>query len=181
MSIPAIRPTNITPLKPAATTGISRAKTIINFSLAQLSRLSVSQVKIGPLTCREWESHLQSCFSLYWRESHHIREYFPKGLSDFLSAQTKRPPSGATVEAQMRYGVQTEFASGLLRQIEEETGHDFMTLGLPASAFMTLRSLPEKIRLRQAAHEPFLDLIVEANRSLKNVSEDLDCKLAVFG
>ena len=180
MSI-TIRPSNMMPPKTASPAAAPRAKAVIRFSLAELGRLSTSEIKIGPLTCREWETHLQSCFALHWKESHQIREYFPKGLSDFLAAPTKRPPLGSPVEAQMRYGVQTEFATGLLRQIEEETGHDFMTLGFPASAFMTLRSLPERIRLRQETRAPFLDLIVEANRSLKNVSENLDSELAVFG
>ena len=179
MTIPAIRPTNIMPPKPAATAGVSRAKTSIDFPLAQLSRLSVSKIKLGPLTCREWDRHYTDCFNIYWHGSDRIRNYFTGGLSAFLSAPKGRPSAESPNVSKMRYQLQLEMACNFVRHISGATGlsHEEVERSLPV--FEALKELSVKVRIYQNAGKPISEAIRQANGTLKKSCENLGFELTV--
>jgi hypothetical protein len=161
--------------QPVAQSSVSRAgKSAIRFTLAELSRLGESEVKLGRFTCRELEQALVSCFDLSWKESHQMREFFPGGLPEFLTKQTAMPVGKVHPRIQLRYGVQSEFTMLYAQHFEEKTGVDLLQIMPLTDIYMALRTLQEKIKARQAADESSLDLIQNANRLLAEKTERLD-------
>jgi len=144
------------------------------FPLAQLSRLSSSEIKIGPLTCREWDRHLQEYFASCWQASPQMQAKFPGGLVQFIASdKNSLPIGGGSRDEKIIASIQLEFMGKFAGKVSRLTGIHFEQTTIPSLIFLELKELAAKIDLRRTANPQARidDLLMKCNTFLSMASK----------
>jgi hypothetical protein len=132
---------------------------------SQLERVLNGDLKIGPLTCREWSRHAQARFDQYSAKNWQFREFYPD-ITAYFSVESGKLDTANRLEgiqSSMRQSFNFRFAA----RIAEATGLSHDQLLLPSFAYLALRELAGTIAVRKSCGLPFADLIKNGNPLLK--------------
>jgi hypothetical protein len=144
------------------------------FPLAQLSRLSSCEIKIGPLTCREWDQHLQKYFASCWQASPPMQIQFPGGLVQFMASdKSALPLGGGSPKEKIVASLQQEFMGKFAGKVSRLTGIPFDQSSASSLIFLELKELAVKsdLRRRAAPQAGIDDLLKKCNTFLSMVSK----------
>ncbi|MBN3033267.1 MAG: hypothetical protein JW873_04150 [Candidatus Saganbacteria bacterium] len=158
-------PTTAKPAAPAA---------IRTFPLVQLTNLTESDFRLGPLTCRQWDTHFIACFTKYQQRSAHFNEFFPDPDA-FLAAGKVVIDSNTSARGKQISSLCSEFSAGFFRHAAKALGTEIEKVTpanraahdvLFASSYAYLRLLKLALKVAQAkrAGNPTNELIENANK-----------------
>lgn len=149
---------------------------IVKISVRQVLDLANLTVKIGPISCKEWNTLLLEYFKMVSDVSCHVRAHF----KDPYAMLAVRPDfSSANPDLVAKQSIGLQFMGRFASFFSEKLSCDHEKANLYTLIFTTLCRLSYDIRQRQAQGLPYADLIKAANQDLSQFSQKLSFKYKV--
>lgn len=151
---------------------------IVKITIGQLLNLPRCSVRIGPVTCMDFDALLNAWFSLVSKRSPQVREHFQDPYA-ILAVHPALPND--TLENRIKHSLAEQFISGFINYAAGKKKIKVGEIQLYALIFTSLSGLAFEIQQRQAGNQAFGDLIREGNDLLAKFSQNLPVKFKISG